>query len=449
MAAAGAVALAQDPEHEARAQFFVSTSSAGADVGDAYRGELFSQQRVVSYAQLVTSTELLRAVARELRLPAGARQLGGKLRASVPLDTVLIDVTATGASAAEAKAIAEAVSRRLPPFIEGLETPPDASRSPVQVSVTRVPELPSAAASPDLRVWLALGLLAGLVLGLGAVAVSAAFDDRIRDAGAIERIAQVPVVGSVKEPDGQGSLVLLDDPLSERAEDYRRIRTQLRTRWRDGEISSLVLSSAGPDDAQESIAANLAIALANGGQRVTLVDGKRGAPGLTARFGLGSALGLSDVLVGNLALDEVVTRIPELPLTMVPAGTPTPDPSDTLASPRMPAVIAELRRHADVALIDAPSLGSSADAAVLASAASGLLLVVRLHTTRAAEIESAARSASGRLIGVVVNQRPARHRVRRAAFGEPAVGDTAPRRTDATDAQAAASPPEMASGRRA
>ena len=72
--------------------------------------------------------------------------------------------------------------------------------------------------------------------------------------------------------------MLLDDPLSERAEDYRRIRTQLRTRWRDGEISSLVLSSAGPDDAQESIAANLAIALANGGQRVTLVDGKRGAP---------------------------------------------------------------------------------------------------------------------------------------------------------------------------
>ena len=84
MAAAGAVALAQDPEHEARAQFFVSTSSTGADVGDAYRGELFSQQRVVSYAQLVTSTELLRAVARELRLPAGARQLRGKLRASVP-----------------------------------------------------------------------------------------------------------------------------------------------------------------------------------------------------------------------------------------------------------------------------------------------------------------------------------------------------------------------------
>ena len=363
---------------------------------------------------------------------------------------MLIDVTATGASAAGAKAIAEAVSRRLPPFIEGLETPPDASRSPVQVSVTRMPELPSAAASPDLRVWLALGLLAGLVLGLGAVAASAAFDDRIRDAGAIERIAEVPVVGSVKEePDGQGSLVLLDDPLSASAEDYRRIRTQLRTRWRDGEISSLVLSSAGPGDAQESIAANLAIALANGGQRVALVDGKRGAPSLTARFGLGSALGLSDVLVGNVALDEVVTRIPELPLTMVPAGTPTPDPSDTLASPRMPAVIAELRRHADVALIDAPSLGSSADAAVLAAAASGLLLVVRLHSTRTAEIESAARSASGRLIGVVVTQRPARRWLRRAAFGEPAVGDTAPRRTDATDAQAAAPPPEVASGRRA
>ena len=65
--------------------------------------------------------------------------------------------------------------------------------------MTRVPELPSARGIAPTLVWLALGLLAGLVLGLGAVAVSAAFDNQIRDAGAIERIAEVPVVGSVEE----------------------------------------------------------------------------------------------------------------------------------------------------------------------------------------------------------------------------------------------------------
>jgi capsular polysaccharide biosynthesis protein len=415
-ALAAVKALGEQPTYEARTQFFVSTSSTPTDVGASYRGELFSQQRVASYAQIVSSRELLLAVAHELQLSGGTRELRGKISASVPPDTVLIDVTARDESAAGAQAIAAAVARLLPLFIAGLETPDDALKSPVRLSVTRKPELPGSAVSPDVALYLALGLLGGLVLGLGGVALAAAFDDRIRNVDTIERIVGVPVVGSVAE--GGDSLVLVDDPLSARAEDYRRMRTHLLARWGNSTISSLVVSSAGgSDDGKTAIAANLALALAHGGQRVALVDGDARAATLSGLLGLRGRPGLTDALAGHLAPDVALTRSPEVPLSVVPAGTALPD---VLASPRLPAVIAALREHADVLIVDAPSLEHQADALRLAAGASALLLVARLNSTRAAQLQSAAqriRPASGPVLGVVVNRGQRRRRLHRATPG--------------------------------
>jgi capsular exopolysaccharide synthesis family protein len=437
---AALLALAKEPTYEARTQFFVSTATAGADIGDSYRGELFSQQRVASYAQIVSSTELLRAVAEELRLTGGTRELQGKISASVLPETVLIDVTARDASAARAQAIAGALARRLPRFITELETPPGTERSPVRVSVTRRPELPRDPVSPDIRLHLALGLLAGLAVGLGGVALRAAFDDRIRSIDAIERIAGAPVVGSVaEEGDGRGPVVLLDDPLSGRAEDYRRLRTQLRARWGSSTISSLIVSSAGGNDGKTLVAANLGVALAHGGQRVALVDGDLRARRLSELFGLRSTAGLAEVLAGDLPPDEALTRLPELPLAVVGAGAPQPEPGDLLGSRGLPAVIAALREHADVVIVDAPSLEHGADASSFAAVASAMLLVARLNLTRAAQLESAAHAiglARGPVTGVVVNRGPGRRRRRRAAAavgGSPArkpAGDTSRRADD-------------------
>jgi capsular exopolysaccharide synthesis family protein len=450
-AIAATLALTKEPAYEAGTQFFVSTSGAGKDVGDAYRGELFSQQRVASYAEIVSSTELLRAVARQLRLPGGMRELQGNLRASVPPDTVLIDVTARDESPAQAKAIAAAVGRQLPRFVAALETPRDASTSPVRVTLTREPELPLSAVSPDMKLYLALGLLAGLALGIGGAAVSAAFDDRVRSIEAIEQIVGAPVVGSVADDaGGRGSLVLLDDPLSGRAEDYRQTRTHLHAR---STISSLVVASAAGHDGTTSIAANLGVAFAHGGQRVALVDANLRASRLSELFGLRSRVGLTDVLAGDVPLEKALMRPADLPLAVVAAGTPEPHPSDSLASPRLPGVIAALREYADVVIVDAPSFEHGSDASALAAAASATLLVARLHSTRAAQLESAAQAiglASGPVLGVVVNRRPRRRWTRRATSGASVRGPAVRQTTDDADPRSdAASHPQVASGRRA
>jgi succinoglycan biosynthesis transport protein ExoP len=417
LSAAVVLALTKEPVYEASTQFFVSTSGTGRDVGAAYRGELFSQQRVASYAEMVSSTRLLRAVARQVPRSGGTQELQGRIRASVIPDTALIDVTAAAESPEQAKAIADAVGGQLPRFVDALERPGDSSVSPVRLSVTREAELPGSASSPGLPLYVILGLVTGLGLGMGAIALAAAFDRRVRSIEEIERIAGTPVIGIVAEDgDERGPLVLLDEPLSGRAEDYRRIRTQLLARWPRSAISSLVVRGVGGRDGRTSIAANLGLALAHGGQRVVLVDGDSRAASLSGLFGVRSHVGLSDLLMGDAAPDEVLLRSLEPRLAIVASGTPQADPSDLLASPRLPAVIAVLREHADVVIIDGPSLEDAAVASTLAPAASALLLVTRLDSTTAAQLESAAQAigvAPERVFGVVVNRRPPRRWRRR------------------------------------
>jgi tyrosine-protein kinase len=450
---AAVLAVTAERSYESTTQFFASISDSGRDVGAAYRGELFSQQRLATYAEIVSSTELLEAVARDLRLPGGTRELEGKIQASIRPDTALIDVTAASDSPGRAKAIADALGRQLPGFIAALEAPSGASMAPVRVSVTREAELPRAAASPDLKLNLALGLVAGLVLAAAGVALSAAFDDRVRSVAAIERIVGAPVLGSVAENgDELGSLVLLDDPLSARAEDYRRIRTQLRARWGGSTVSSLVVSSVGGDNGKTLMAANLGLALARGGQHVALVDGSPRGPSLSALFGLASAAGLTDLLRGAVAPEAALTRLRDLPLAVVGAGTPQRDSTDVLTSPRLLAVINTLRKHADVVIIDAPPLERGADASTLVADASALLLVARVGVTAAAQLESAARAVGPRsspLFGVVVNRRELRRSGSWDAFRLFAGGVAPPPPRDAEADADAATQPHVASGHRA
>ena len=429
--ACSAIALAlyvfEEPVYESDTQFFVSTSAGGGDLGSAYEGALFAQQRVASYAQIVSSTELLGAVAAEIELPGGAPALEDKLRAEIPADTVLIDITARDGSAARAKAIADAVVVQLPRFIGALESPRDPSSSAVRASVTRRPELPLSAVSPDLKWYLALGLLGGLALGIGAVAVAAGFDDRVRSVEAVERILGVPVLGSVAEDGSAGAaLVLLDEPLSGRAEDYRRMRTHLDARWGSRTISAVLVTSVGPHDGKSAIAANLGIVLAHGGRRVALVDGDIRARALSELLRLHSGPGLADVLAGEVTPEAALAWSSQARLGVMGAGAQRPEAGAGAGCAGLAPVIDALREHADVVIVDAPSLAEGVDALQLAATGIATLLVTRLHSTRAAQLEHAARAIgpeSGHVVGAIVNRRRPRRVIpmaRRAVSALPA-----------------------------
>jgi succinoglycan biosynthesis transport protein ExoP len=121
--AAAAFAWTRTPSYAARTQMFVSAGGGPTDLNQTYLGGLFSQQRIRSYADIVQSPAVAQAVISELHLSKSTQDVQDAISASVPADTVLLNVKVTDRSPQMAKAIANAVGHQFPRLVNTLETP--------------------------------------------------------------------------------------------------------------------------------------------------------------------------------------------------------------------------------------------------------------------------------------------------------------------------------------
>jgi non-specific protein-tyrosine kinase len=405
--AAGALAWSQPPAYAAQTQLFVSTTGAPASLSQTYQGGLFSQQRVLSYAQLVSSPAVVEGALKQLHLPDSVEHIQAEISASVPVGAVLINVTVTDRSPQRAQQIANVVGSQFSSFVRKLETPPGGN-SPVTIAVTRRAQLPTAPVSPKKPLYLLLGALLGIVLGIGFTVIREAFDTRIRDEGEVEAITGASVIGSIaRDPRvRRRPLVVIDDPSSMQAEAYRRLRTNLSTVGADPRRRAFVVSSSVASEGKTLVVANLGITLAQAGHRVILVDADLRRPRLAELLGVPSGVGVTDVLVGDVSV-EAALRVwrEDLPLEVLPSGRQSANPSELLGSQLFEVVLEALTDRADVVILDAPALRPVTDAAVLARLTSGVILVTRMGSTRVEELEGAIRSLRAvdeEVLGVVL-----------------------------------------------
>jgi polysaccharide biosynthesis transport protein len=414
-------AWTRPPVYAAEVQLYVSSSipSSRASSTERYAAILLSQQRVVSYLQLVATPPVVRSVNDELGLSLSVDDFQGKVSAVRPEGTVLINVTVRDRSPELAKAIANALGKRFPSFLESLEVPRGQKGSSVKVTVTRPAQRPTQPVSPRKKLYLLLGTLAGLVLGVGAAVVREALSRRIRDAEDADTLTGLPVLGSIAEQ-GRAKrqpLVMANEPASAQAEEYRRVRTSLYTLIGQGEVGSFVISSPAGGEGKTVIAANLGIAFARSGSRVILVDADFRRPKLADVMGLSPALGLADVLVDGRPLEHALSGWkPGLELDVLAAGLPPPNPSELLGSRQFADVLDDLSLRADVVILDTPPVLPTTDATVLAPLTAGAILVARAGSTRADQLLSAVdslESVHARVLGVVVNGLPRRSAGRR------------------------------------
>jgi polysaccharide biosynthesis transport protein len=409
---AGALAWTRPPTYAAETQLYVSTSFArsGASSTERYAAVLLSQQRAVSYTQLVASLPVLRAINSQLGLSLSLGEFRSKVTAVRPDGTVLINVTATDRSPKLAQALAQAVGTELPRFLESLE---GQQTSPVKVSVTSPAQLPTQPVSPNKKLYLVLGMMLGLVIGVGAAVIREALSRRIRDAEDVVTLTGLPVLGSIAERRGakREALIMLYNPSSVRAEEYRRVRTNLDAFIHESDMRSFVVSSAAPGEGKTLIAANLGVAFAQAGHRVVLVDADLRRPRLADAMGLAPVRGLSEVLENGLPVEHALASRPDLPLDVLAAGTPPRNPSELLGSRRFAAVLHELSVRADLVILDTPALLPTSDAAVVARLTAGAVLVARAGSTRSNQFVSAVESlfsVEARVLGVVINRITAR-----------------------------------------
>lgn len=411
MIGAGAVWSLRPPEYTAKLTMYVSAQAADT-ANAAYQGSLLSAQRVSSYVKLVGSTRVSRAVIRDLGLVGTPEAVAGQVSASSAPESVLIEVAVVGGSPEEAAAVADSVGRVFIELVAELERPSaPGDVPPVAVRVVEPATVPTRPSSTGLPVTLVLGLLGGAAVGLGLALARNAMDTSIKSVEQLHNAAGAPNLGTIaydgkipKQP-----LTVHEDPQSPRAEAFRQLRTNLQYVDVDNPRKVIVVTSALPGEGKTTSVCNLAIAMAAAGSAVLVVEADLRRPEMTDLLGLDGSAGLTDILAGRLRSQQVIQPWAGGSFDVLASGPLPPNPSELLASRQMGALLGELRDRYDVVLVDSPPLIPVTDAAAMAPATDGAILVCRFKKTTREQVgrgAAALAAVSVPLLGTVLTMVP-------------------------------------------
>lgn len=411
MAGAVVSTLAQT-EYTATATSFVTVAERvdNSGQGEIFQGSQFAVQRVKSYAPLVGSPDVLQPVIDELGLTMSLRDLGQEVSVSSAPETVLLDVAATDPDPVLAARIADAVSLRLGQVIETLETAKGAGVSNVTVSLAKRASVPTQPSSPRIVLNLILGACVGLALGLVAAVLRQHLDKRIKTSEDVRALTDMSPLGStIFERSARRRPLVALDWRSGAAERYRTVRTALKFATVDRELRHFVVTSAVSGEGKTSVACNLAISWAQSGAAVCLVEADLRRPEVAHFLGIDGSLGLSDLLVNEASIADVLLPWNHGMLTVLPAGALPPDPAALLGSAAMANLVVTLRDRFDVVIYDSPPILAVTDAAVLGHQVDGVVFVIRSGSTRrdqvAASVESLRRTRLTLLGSVLTGER--------------------------------------------
>lgn len=409
---AAALSLLTTPLYQANTRLFVSTT-AGSSVSEIYQGNRFSQERVISYAQLLMGETLAQRTVDKLGLDMSAQELQENVTASAKADTVLIDVHVLDPSAVRARDIANTLSDEFVAMVRELETPEGGARPDARVVVEQRASIPNESVVPQTARNIFIGLAMGLLFGVGLAVLREVLDNTVKRRENLEEITHTGLVGSVpldKERRKQIA-ISFDTDNSALAEAYRKIRTNLQFLAVDNPPRVIVVTSSMPSEGKSTSAVNIALALAESEHSVALVDGDMRRPSLAKYLDLVGPVGFSTVLSGGALLSEALqkTRFPGL--TVLTSGAIPPNPSELLGSQSARNLLSELRTKFDYVIVDSTPLLAVTDAAILGAGADGVLIMSRFGRTKRDQLAHAVgnlESVGAPLLGAVFTMVPAR-----------------------------------------
>lgn len=391
VAAASVVSIVQTPTFSAVSKVLVSIPSSGT-TSDLVQGNSFTVARVKTYSSLATTPLVLLPVIDALKLEITPVALAKAISVSAPLDTSIIDIAVIDASPVRAADIANAVSQSLAKSVQAIEQLKDANAAtPVKLTRVQVATVPTEPVSPNVPLNIALGLLVGLALGVGLAVLRETLDTRIRSQRDVEQVTDTPVIGGIVfDPKATDRpLIVHADPRSPRAESFRTLRTNLQYLELGRSDRAFVVTSSISSEGKSTTSANLAIALADSGARVLLVDADLRRPKIAHYMDIEGGVGLTDVLIGRAELSDVLQPWGRGQLFVLPAGHIPPNPSELLGSAGMATLIEEFNRTFDVVIFDSPPLLPVTDAAVLAKSVGGAILVTAAGRTQKNQLKGA------------------------------------------------------------
>ncbi|PWJ26139.1 capsular exopolysaccharide synthesis family protein [Branchiibius hedensis] len=394
--AAAVSTMLQPKTYEASARFYLAGSNG--------QGTPVQRDDLATYAQVVSAPAVQEVIRKQAKVgPTAAVNVNATLSDTANIMTG----TASSGSAQEAAAIANATGPALaavaPQFSQLLSGAGSVTSTAVQPAT-----VPSSPASPDIKRTLELAFAVGLLLGVAMALLRHFMDNRVRTVEDLEALVQRPVLSIVpRVGSGQRVVDTSDSPSGAMVEAMRRLRTNVKFVNVTNDVPAVVVTSARPGDGKTTVAANLALAMSRDGHRTLLVDGDLRKPGVASAVGIDGSVGLTNVLVHELALKDVLVEPePSLPLFVLPAGPVPPNASELLGSAAMRNLFQELVAEFDFVVFDSPPMLPVVDALELEKLAGNLILVARGGQVSRRELQvtlKALETVDANLSGTVLN----------------------------------------------
>jgi capsular exopolysaccharide synthesis family protein len=265
-------------------------------------------------------------------------------------------------------------------------------------------------AEPDFRpvkpnkiLNIALGVIVGLAIGIGLAFFIEYLDTSVKTIDDVERALQAPVLGVI--PQNVGYLIA-EGPDSPHAEAYRVLRTNILFSLKDPKLNTITVVSGGAGEGKSTTIFNLATVFAQNGSRVLIVDSDLRRPSLHKILKVSNSVGLTNYLLKQSTLEEVIQTSPLATLDFLPSGKLPSSSMGVLSSAQMKELIRDLKRRYDYVFFDSPPIMGVSDASILSSEVDAVMQVIQYRrypqpmTIRAKQMIE---KVGGNLLGIVLN----------------------------------------------
>lgn len=269
-------------------------------------------------------------------------------------------------------------------------------------------------------IYIMISFAMGIVLSVGLIILLDILDNTVKDSEGIEKQMNVSVIGSIpfakiKKEANNDDCSLSDEiithykPLSLVSENYKALRTNIQFSMIDKTSCTISVTSCAPSEGKSTVISNTSVVVAQSGKKVLLIDCDLRKPVIHRKFGLPNKKGLTNYLLGECELGDVIQKTAVENLSVMTSGKIPPNPSEILTSQKYIKLIEELKTQYDYIFIDAPPVLIVTDAQIISSMVDGMLLVAEFGSTEKAVLEKAKECldrANAKCLGVIINQIP-------------------------------------------
>jgi capsular exopolysaccharide synthesis family protein len=369
-----------------------------------YEDLVLNQRLVATYVELLKSRAVTDRVIDNLNLDISYSGLRNKVNADLVKNTEIIKVEVTDSDPNMAAKIANVTADI---FV-------DTIRDIMGVDNVRIidrAQIPINPVSPNIKLNIAIAGVLGLMLAIFLAFLFEFLDDTIRSATDIENHLKLSVIGTIPIIDKyESQLISITNPKSPISEAFRTLRTNIKFSAIDKEIKTIVVTSSVPEEGKSLVSNNLAWVIAQANLRVLLVDCDLRKPKVHRNFKLSNNQGLTNILIGEKNLFEVVNRYESLTnLHILTSGPIPPNPSEIIGSNRMKEFLKMAREDYDIVILDSSPIGLVTDSAVLSTISDALIYVTAIGQTKIDMAKSAKELldlVDANVIGAVLNKIP-------------------------------------------